>query len=143
MKIWTTEHVFDHSWEFVVQAALRKYPNPMNPGVIGVDVVDRKLDNDIIKSHRLLISEWTLPSWIAKLLGGNRTCYASEHSQIDRVNKTLSLRTRNLTLNNIINVDEKMVYYSDPTNESRTLLKQEVNIFKLLFYNISNNNIII
>ncbi len=69
MKIWTTEHVFDHSWEFVVQAALRKYPNPMNPGVIGVDVVDRKLDNDIIKSHRLLISEWTLPSWIAKLLG--------------------------------------------------------------------------
>jgi len=75
MKIWTTEHVFDHSWEFVVQAALRKYPNPMNPGVIGVDVVDRKLDNDIIKSHRLLISEWTLPSWIAKLLGIKLTLF--------------------------------------------------------------------
>jgi hypothetical protein len=125
MKIWTTEHVFNHPWEVVAKAALQKYPNPINPGVIGVDVVDRKIDNDIIKSHRLLISQWTFPSWIAKLLGGNRICFASEHSQIDRVNRTMLLRSRNLTFNNIINVDEKLCYYSDPTNESRTLLKQE------------------
>ncbi len=66
MKIWTIEHVFDHSWDYVVMAALRKYPNPMNPSVIGVDCVDRIIDNGILKSHRLLISEWNLPSWIAK-----------------------------------------------------------------------------
>jgi hypothetical protein len=125
MKIWTVEHVFNHSWENVAKAALQKYPNPMNPNVIGVDVVDRKIENGLIKSHRILTSQWSLTPWVAKLLGGNRICYASEHSQIDRVNKTLSLRTRNLTCNNIINVDETLCYSIHPNDENKTLLKQE------------------
>ena len=66
MKIWTIEHVFEHPWEVVAKAALNKYPNPMNPSVIGVDCVERIIDNEIIKSHRLLSSEWHLPNWIAK-----------------------------------------------------------------------------
>lgn len=125
MKIWTTEHVFNHSWENVTKAALQKYPNPMNPSVIGVDVIDREIENGIIKSHRLLTSQWSLAPWVAKLLGGNRICYASEHSQIDRVKRTLTLRTRNLTCNNIINVDETLSYSIHPEDESKTVLKQE------------------
>lgn len=126
MKIWTTEHVFEHPWDAVCKAALNKYPNPINPSVTGVDVVDRIIDsNNIIKSHRLLVSQWSFPNWIAGLLGGNRTCYASEHSQIDRATKTLSLRSRNLTFNNIINVDERLVYSVHPHDANKTLLKQE------------------
>jgi len=125
MKIWTTEHVFNHTWENVAKAALNKYPNPLNPGVTGVDVIDRRIENGIIKSHRLLISQWSMAPWIMKLLGGNRICFASEHSQIDRLNKTLSLRSRNLTFNNVINVDEKLVYSIHPDDDSKTILKQE------------------
>jgi hypothetical protein len=41
MKIWSTEHVFNHSWETLTQSQWRKYPNPHNPAVLGTDVVAR------------------------------------------------------------------------------------------------------
>lgn len=42
---------------------MRKYPNPMNPNVIGVDVLDRSLDTEgRLHSHRLLSTEWGLPA---------------------------------------------------------------------------------
>ena len=63
MKIWTSEHVFDHPWETVTTAAMQKYPNPMNPSVVGVDVLDRHVDpSGKLHSHRLLSTEWGLPS---------------------------------------------------------------------------------
>lgn len=52
-----------YPWESVVKAAMRKYPNPMNPNVIGVDVLERNLDDEgRLHSHRLLSTEWGLPS---------------------------------------------------------------------------------
>lgn len=52
-----------HPWDTVIKAAMRKYPNPMNPCVVGVDVLDRSLDNrGRLHSHRLLSTEWGLPS---------------------------------------------------------------------------------
>lgn len=68
-----------HPWDTVIKAAMRKYPNPMNPCVVGVDVLDRSLDNQgRLHSHRLLSTEWGLPSivkavWFYRLnalLGG-------------------------------------------------------------------------
>jgi hypothetical protein len=61
-------------------------------------------------------------------LGGNRTCYASEHSLIDLEKKEFSLRSRNLTLNNVLHVDEKLTYSVHPQDSSKTLLKQEAQI---------------
>lgn len=126
MKIWSSEHIFNHNWENVVKAALNKYPNPLNPSVIGVDVVDRKVDeNGNIQSHRLLASKWGLSPWIASLIGGNRTVFCSEHSTIDPQTKMLSMRSRNLSCNNIINVDETLIYSLHPTDSTKTLLRQE------------------
>jgi hypothetical protein len=51
--------------------------------------------------------------------------FASEHSVIDREKQTLSLRSRNLTFNSIINVDEKLVYSIHPEDAEKTILKQE------------------
>jgi hypothetical protein len=41
MKIWATEHVFNHNWETVTQSQWRKYPNPHNTAVLGTDVISR------------------------------------------------------------------------------------------------------
>jgi hypothetical protein len=130
MKIWSSEHVFHHSWENVVKAALQKYPNPLNPSVFGVDVIERHIDfnENIIKSHRLLATTWQMAPWITKLLGGNKTCYASEHSRIDLSRRQFELRSRNLTFNNIINVEEKLTYQVHPNDEKKTLLTQEAEI---------------
>lgn len=47
----------------VTTAAMQKYPNPMNPSVVGVDVLDRHVDpSGKLHSHRLLSTEWGLPS---------------------------------------------------------------------------------
>jgi hypothetical protein len=129
MKIWSSEHIFNHSWDNVVKAALKKYPNPLNPNVIGVDVIDRHVDGHMIKSHRLLTTKWSLPQWTNKVIGAHdRACFASEHSHIDIKNKEMSMRSRNLTLNHFINVEEKLTYCVHPEDETKTLLKQEAQI---------------
>ena len=58
-----------HPWETVTTAAMQKYPNPMNPSVVGVDVLDRHVDpGGKLHSHRLLSTEWGIPS-IVKSVG--------------------------------------------------------------------------
>ncbi|XP_042699106.2 PRELI domain containing protein 3A isoform X3 [Chrysemys picta bellii] len=97
MKIWSSEHVFGHPWDTVIKAAMRKYPNPMNPCVVGVDVIDRSLDNQgRLHSHRLLSTEWGLPSIVKAILGTSRTLtYIKEHSVVDPVEKKMELCSTN------------------------------------------------
>ena len=58
MKIWTSEHVFNHNWDAVVTSQFRKYPNPHNTAVLGTDVYDRRVDPEtgILHSHRIITS---------------------------------------------------------------------------------------
>lgn len=128
MKIWSSEHIFNHRWENVVKAAINKYPNPLNPSVIGVDVIDRHIDQHVIRSHRLFTTRWNTPGWISKLIGGNPICFASEHSHIDVKNKELSLLSRNLNLKNVLHIEERLTYSVHPEDSSKTLLKQEAQI---------------
>lgn len=126
MKFWTSEHTFDHPWETVVTAAWRKYPNPHNPAVIGLDVVDRSVDQrGTLHSHRLLSTAWGLPGWVTRLIGMDRVCYASEHSQVDPRKRTFTLKTRNVTFCNVVTVDEVLSYYPDPQDGNKTILHQE------------------
>lgn len=125
MKIWTSEHTFQHPWETVTQAAWRKYPNPMNPAVEAIDIVDRKVCNGILKTHRLISSKWGLPSWASTLLGSNNTCYASEHSEVNPQKKVMTLLTKNITFCNEVSVVEKLTYTPHPVKDDCTLLKQE------------------
>ncbi|KAG7188732.1 hypothetical protein KM043_008352 [Ampulex compressa] len=125
MKIWTSEHIFNHPWETVTQAAWRKYPNPINPAVIGTDVIDRKVVNGVLHTHRLVSSRWGFPGWTQPLIGHANICYASERSEVDPTNKEMVLKTRNLTFCNNIAVDETVRYTPHPTDTSKTLLTQE------------------
>lgn len=54
---------YSHPWETVAQAAWRKYPNPMNPAVIGTDVIERKVIDGVLVTHRLVSSKWFFPRW--------------------------------------------------------------------------------
>lgn len=54
-----------HPWDTVIKAAMRKYPNPMNPCVVGVDVLERSVDGcGRLHSLRLLSTEWGLPGLV-------------------------------------------------------------------------------
>ncbi|XP_006892829.1 PREDICTED: protein slowmo homolog 2-like isoform X2 [Elephantulus edwardii] len=97
MKIWTSEHVFNHPWETVTAAAMQKYPNPMNPSVVGVDVLHRRVDpSGKLHSLRLLSTDWGLPSLV-----------------------------RNISFTNVVSVDERLIYKPHPQHPDKTLLTQE------------------
>ncbi|GAB1301832.1 PRELI domain containing protein 3A [Apodemus speciosus] len=151
MKIWSSEHVFGHPWDTVIKAAMRKYPNPMNPCVVGVDVLERSVDGcGRLHSLRLLSTEWGLPGLVRAILGANRTLtYIKERSVVDpaarkmelcstnRIELTmLGLRSKHLyllsylngsriTLTNLVSVNERLVYTPHPENPEKTVLTQE------------------
>ncbi|XP_008319307.1 PRELI domain containing protein 3B [Cynoglossus semilaevis] len=127
MKIWTSEHTFNHPWETVTKAAMQKYPNPMNPSVKGVDVLDRSVDkHGCLHSKRLLSTEWGLPSIVKSLIGNARTyTYIQEHSVVDPKQKTFELQSTNITLTNMVSVDERLTYKPHPENPEKTILTQE------------------
>ena len=56
-----------HPWETVTKAVWQKYPNPLNPNVKGLDVVERKVENGVLKSHRVLSTEWGIPEWVVSV----------------------------------------------------------------------------
>uniref|UniRef100_UPI003AAAB96D PRELI domain containing protein 3B-like isoform X5 n=1 Tax=Centroberyx gerrardi TaxID=166262 RepID=UPI003AAAB96D len=97
MKIWASEHIFNHPWETVTNAAMQKYPNPMNPSVFGVDVLNRCVDTaGRLHSTRLLSTEWGLPSM-----------------------------AKSISFTNMVSVDEKLTYKPHPQDPEKTVLTQE------------------
>ncbi|KAL3281165.1 hypothetical protein HHI36_004383 [Cryptolaemus montrouzieri] len=125
MRIWTSEHTFNHPWETVATAAWRKYPNPHNTAVIGTDVVERKVVNGVLHSHRLVSSKWYFPSWAQAIIGSANICYASEESEVTPSLRHMVLRTINLTFCRHIAVNETLKYTPHPEDSNKTLLKQE------------------
>nr|XP_048676036.1 PRELI domain containing protein 3B isoform X2 [Caretta caretta] len=95
---------------------MQKYPNPMNPSVIGVDVLDRHIDpSGKLHSHRLLSTEWGMPSIVKSLIGACRTkTYVQEHSVVDPVKKTMELKSSNISFTNLVSVDERLIYKPHP-----------------------------
>ncbi|XP_066871909.1 PRELI domain containing protein 3A isoform X22 [Kogia breviceps] len=106
---------------------MRKYPNPMNPSVVGVDVLERSVDSrGRLHSHRLLSTEWGLPGLVRAILGTSSTLtYIREHSIVDPVGKKMELCSTNITLTNWVSVSERLVYTPHPEDPGRTVLTQE------------------
>ncbi|KAG5900728.1 hypothetical protein JTB14_038246 [Gonioctena quinquepunctata] len=125
MKIWTSEHTFNHPWETVATAAWRKYPNPHNTAVIGTDVVERRVVDGVLHTHRLVSSIWYFPRWAQALIGSAKICYASEQSVVNPSDRHMILKTINLTFCRHIAVDETLKYVPHPSDSTKTLLKQE------------------
>jgi len=125
MKIWTAEHVFGHSWESVTGGQWQKYPNPHNQAVIGTDVIDRRVEDGVLYSNRLISSDWGLADWVQKLIGANKVCYAHEYSMVDPAKRVMEMHSRNLSFCNVVTMEEKMTYRPHPEDEGRTVMKQE------------------
>ncbi|KAM7412255.1 hypothetical protein PAMA_021955 [Pampus argenteus] len=127
MKIWASEHIFNHPWETVTKAAMQKYPNPMNPSVFGVDVLDRSVDTEgRLHSTRLLSTEWGLPAMAKSIIGVTRSCtYVQEQSVVDPREKTFELKSTNISFTNLVSVDEKLTYKPHPQDPEKTVLTQE------------------
>jgi len=128
MKVWTSEHVYDHPWHTVVNAAYRKYPNPFNLSVTAVDVVQQNIDQGILKTERIMQSQFFVPSWAAKLTGFSGQQYSREYTEIDPISRRMVLFTRNLNCSGFLRVDERLVYKPHESDREKTVLKQEMSV---------------
>ncbi|XP_067886893.1 PRELI domain containing protein 3B isoform X7 [Heterodontus francisci] len=62
----------------------------------------------------------------SKILGTSRTTtYIKEHSVVDPVERTMELSSSNITLSNLVSVDERLIYRPHPENPEKTILTQE------------------
>uniref|UniRef100_A0AC35TQ41 PRELI/MSF1 domain-containing protein n=1 Tax=Rhabditophanes sp. KR3021 TaxID=114890 RepID=A0AC35TQ41_9BILA len=118
----------NHPWHTVTTAAWRKYPNPSNGNVIGMDVLSQKIDNNVLKSERILQSHFSVPGWAAKLTGFSGTQYSHEYTEIDPNSKYMSLLTRNLNGSSFMHINEKLTYVPHPSDPEKTILKQEASV---------------
>ncbi|CAK9812810.1 Protein slowmo [Anthophora quadrimaculata] len=125
MRLWTSHHTFDHPWETVVKAACRKYPNPLNPSVLGTDVIDRKVKDGVLYSHRLVTTQWRFPAWLLPFFGHRGPYYASEWSEVNPESKEMVVRTVNISLGKHVSVGEVVTYSPHPENSDTTLLTQQ------------------
>lgn len=124
------EHVFHHPWEQVVEAALRKYPNPETPNVSSTDILERRVDNKgCLRSKRIISSYWrNVGTDLVRGLTGidlTKTVHALELSVVDPKEKRYELISKNYNFLNYITVDERLTYTPKDDDPNATLLKQE------------------
>ncbi|KAL7074348.1 hypothetical protein ACQ4LE_006543 [Meloidogyne hapla] len=127
MKCWSVEHVFNHPWHIVVGAAFKKYPNPENEDILGIDVIKQRLRNGVLYSERIIQSNFHIPVWASKLGGFSGHQYSLESTQVDPRNRVMTLVTRNLNCYHLLRIDERLTYTST-ADTAQTRLKQETTI---------------
>jgi hypothetical protein len=134
MKVFSNSETFNYSWEEVSTANWRKYCpwNQKSTHVIAVDTVSRSVDPDtgILRTERLITCRQTAPDWLKSLLGGCiDESQVFETSYVDPRSKTVTMVSANLTMSNLINVQETVVYR--PLNDHQTSFEQSAQITAL------------
>jgi hypothetical protein len=131
MKIFSSQHQFDYSWEQVSCANWKKYPNEMSTHVVAVDVLRREVDSTtgVLRTERLITCKQAIPKWLLALVGGHDVSYVREVSEVDPLTRTLTLRSVNLTMNHLLSVYEIVTYSPDPNRPTETtIFTQEAQI---------------
>ncbi|KAL5596675.1 hypothetical protein BROUX41_006632 [Berkeleyomyces rouxiae] len=134
MKVFSNTFTFDYSWAEVSSANWRKYGpwNNKSSHVIAVDTISRSVDAEtgILRTERLITCKQPAPDWIKSLMGsGMEVSHMYEASYVDPVKQTVTMVSQNLTWNNLINVQETVVY--KPLGEHRTQFMQDAKITAL------------
>ncbi|CCE62390.1 hypothetical protein TPHA_0C02370 [Tetrapisispora phaffii CBS 4417] len=131
MKLFENSCDFDYSWAHVTAANWKKYPNEVSTHVIAVDVLKREVERNgqVLITERLITCKQNVPQWIMMLLGGSNISYVREVSTVDLSQKSLVMRSCNLTYSNLLKVYETVTYTPHPEDPvNRTLFSQEAQI---------------
>lgn len=135
MKIFSTGHDFNYSWEQVTAANWQKYPNELATHVVSVDILNREIDaeRNVLRTERLIACKQAIPSWLRAIVGGDEYSYVREISEVDLNTKTLTMKSANMTMCNLLLVKETVTYSPDPKMPSeRTRFEQEAEITAFL-----------
>lgn len=137
MKLFESEHFFNYPWDQVTAANWQKYPNELSTHVISVDILNRQLinNNQTLRTERLIGCKQPIPRWLSFIVGGATVSYVREVSEVDLVNKSLVMKSMNLTMSNLLLVKETVIYKPDqdlPMNRTTFLQSAEITAFASL-----------
>ena len=101
-------------------------------------MISRKIDSEgRLVTKRLHVVYQEVPAFIRAIIG-NVASYAGEESIVDPKNKTLTLRTKNLTLNSIALCDELCLYTPLDGDSSKTHYTKSIHVHGWLFGFLNN-----
>ena len=109
-----------HQWEAVSLALFQKYPNPFAAHVLSTDVLARHLDeHGRLHSTRLLLKTGGshVPVWLQALIK-SREAYVLEESIVDVRSGIMETRTRNLSHQRFMSIEETQTFTRSPEDAS-------------------------
>lgn len=133
---------FRYPWDVVTQANWVKYPNEITPHVIHIDYLYRRIDpsTGILHTARLLTCRQPMPSWLMNLFGmQDNSSLILERSTVDPEGRRLEMRSCNLTLQQLIQMEETCVY--EP-NDDHTILRQSAEIKSLDCWHVIKGRVV-
>ncbi|GAB4835186.1 hypothetical protein Ancab_000095 [Ancistrocladus abbreviatus] len=134
VKAYKQEHIYKHPWERVTSASWRKFADPENKRILShileVDTLNRKLDTESGKLYTTRgITIHTPGSWVLRRIVGQDICHCVESTVVDAQSRCMRLTTRNVSLQNFVEVEEKIQYEPHPDNPTGwTICRQETSI---------------
>ncbi|KAK9466338.1 PRELI-like family-domain-containing protein [Lipomyces arxii] len=130
MKFFSSQCSFDYPWAHVSASAWKKYPNEMSTHVVAVDVLRREVNpaTGVLTTERLITCKQNIPRWLLAVVGGRDTSYVREVSEVDPKTQVFTLRSVNLTMNNLLSVQETVTYSPHATDPSKTVFDQTARI---------------
>lgn len=133
MKVFSSAHTFNYSWEEVSTANWRKYCpwNDKSTHVVAADTLARHVDpaTGILRTERLITCKQSTPEWMKAILPGGDVSHVFETSYVDPARKTVTMVSWNLTWNEFITCQETVVY--KPLSATTTAFEQEARITAL------------
>ncbi|KAI9005947.1 PRELI-like family-domain-containing protein [Gaertneriomyces semiglobifer] len=121
MKFMETAHLFPYPFSTLTTANYRKYPNTHSPHVRSVDILSRTvLPNGILRTERLLGVTQSVPALLRRVLPIPDVMYFREVSFLDRGEKSFVAVSRNLSLSEVVTVEERCEFADYNPNASET-----------------------
>ncbi|XP_009770815.1 uncharacterized protein LOC107822755 isoform X1 [Nicotiana tabacum] len=134
VRAYSQEHIYRHPWERVTSASWRKFAYPENKRalshILEVDTLNHKLDPSSGKLYTIRAITIHAPGpWFIRKIIGQDICHCVESTVVDAQSRSMQLSTRNISLENFIEVEEKIRYDPHPENPKLwTVCKQETSI---------------
>ncbi|KAI9594939.1 PRELI-like family-domain-containing protein [Syncephalis fuscata] len=112
MKLFSSTHLYDYSWDQVTTANWLKYPNPNCAHVVHVDILERRVDPNtgVLHTERLITCKQPIPALFRRLLGASDLSFARELSQVDPAGRVHTSVTWNLSMRDVMTVEERCDY---------------------------------
>lgn len=93
--------------------------------MLSEDVISRKVVDKELHSKRLLRKTNKMTNWVKKFSGGESFTYIVEESIVDPIRKLITTYTRNIAMQHIVSVEEKVVYKQDPENKDMVVCERK------------------